>query len=207
MARDKQNPIIQRLITNLVETFQQSTDPDLRRETAAQLEKIIYSQSWLIELPGVPRMLGVLANFRTGGKLGHTSSGSSDTASSAADPGLIDTASSASDSRPADVTTWAADTSSGSSDAVSPVADPRPCLPDQGQTEEQDNLQYASVHFSEKQADAVYSNIRAAQPSRQEQEVTEYSPLRFIRDSTAPRFQSQYTEENPAALYSTINKT
>ncbi|XP_067355868.1 B-cell receptor CD22-like [Channa argus] len=81
------------------------------------------------------------------------------------------------------------------------------CLPDQGQTEEQDNLQYASVHFSEKQADAVYSNIRAAQPSRQEQEVTEYSPLRFIRDSTAPRFQSQDTEENPAALYSTINKT
>ncbi|KAK2885163.1 hypothetical protein Q8A73_021637 [Channa argus] len=114
MARDKQNPIILRLITNLVETFQQSTDPDLRRETAAQLEKIIYSQSWLIKLPGVPRVLGVLANFRTGGKLGQTSSGSSDTASSAADPGLIDTASSAADSGPADVTTSAADTSSGS---------------------------------------------------------------------------------------------
>ncbi|KAK2901716.1 hypothetical protein Q8A73_011462 [Channa argus] len=95
MAMDKQNPIILGLITNLVERVQQSTDPDLRRETAAQLEKIIYSRLWLIELPGVPRVLGVLANFRTGGKLGHTSSGSSDTASSAADPGLIDAGSSA----------------------------------------------------------------------------------------------------------------
>ncbi|KAK2908091.1 hypothetical protein Q8A73_009164 [Channa argus] len=43
MARDKQTPTILGLITTVVETFQQSTDQDLRRETAAQLEKIIYS--------------------------------------------------------------------------------------------------------------------------------------------------------------------
>ncbi|KAK2918328.1 hypothetical protein Q8A73_005074 [Channa argus] len=69
LVRDKQIPVILQL-SNLVDTFQRSTDPDLRRETAAQLEKIIYSRTWLIELPGVPRVSGFLANFRTGGKLG-----------------------------------------------------------------------------------------------------------------------------------------
>ncbi|KAF3696288.1 hypothetical protein EXN66_Car011965 [Channa argus] len=134
MARGKQTPIILRLITNLAQTFQQSTDPDLRRETAAQLERIIYSRSWLIELPGVPEGLGVLANFRTGGKLGHTSSGLSDTASSAADPGLIDAGSSAAASEQVnavllvsgrvDAATSAAD--SGPADITASAADPGP---------------------------------------------------------------------------------
>ncbi|KAL3966652.1 hypothetical protein ACER0C_031650 [Sarotherodon galilaeus] len=63
------------------------------------------------------------------------------------------------------------------------------CLPDQRQPEEQDDLQYTSIHFSNNQADPLYSNIRAAQPHRhmQEQEVTEYTAVRFNRGSAAKR--------------------
>ncbi|KAK2918571.1 hypothetical protein Q8A73_002942 [Channa argus] len=53
-------------------------------------------------------------------------------------------------------------------------------LPAEGQSEEQENLLYASVHFSKKETDAVYSNIRAAQPHKEEEEVTEYSAVRFV---------------------------
>lgn len=83
------------------------------------------------------------------------------------------------------------------------------CLPDQRQPEEQDDLQYTSIHFSNNQADPLYSNIRAAQPHRhmQEQEVTEYTAVRFNRGSAAKRDRSQETGESPCALYSTVNKT
>ncbi|XP_067355808.1 carcinoembryonic antigen-related cell adhesion molecule 5-like [Channa argus] len=60
-------------------------------------------------------------------------------------------------------------------------------LPAEGQSEEQENLLYASVHFSKKETDAVYSNIRAAQPHKEEEEVTEYSAVRFVSKSTAQR--------------------
>ncbi|XP_039465971.1 limbic system-associated membrane protein-like [Oreochromis aureus] len=83
------------------------------------------------------------------------------------------------------------------------------CLPDQRQPEEQDDLQYTSIHFSNNQADPLYSNIRAAQPHRQmqEQEVTEYTAVRFNRGSAAKRDRSQETGESPCALFSTVNKT
>ncbi|XP_063331177.1 B-cell receptor CD22-like [Pelmatolapia mariae] len=83
------------------------------------------------------------------------------------------------------------------------------CLPDQRQPEEQDDLQYTSIHFSNNQADPLYSNIRAAQPHRhmQEQEVTEYTAVRFNRGSAAKRDRSQETGESSCALYSTVNKT
>ncbi|XP_019211737.1 vascular cell adhesion protein 1 isoform X1 [Oreochromis niloticus] len=83
------------------------------------------------------------------------------------------------------------------------------CLPDQRQPEEQDDLQYTSIHFSNNQADPLYSNIRAAQPHRHmlEQEVTEYTAVRFNRGSAAKRDRSQETGESPCALYSTVNKT
>lgn len=66
---------------------------------------------------------------------------------------------------------------------------PIQCLPDQRQPEEQDDLQYTSIHFSNNQADPLYSNIRAAQPHRhmQEQKVTEYTAVRFNRGSAAKR--------------------
>ncbi|KAK2817450.1 hypothetical protein Q5P01_025641 [Channa striata] len=78
------------------------------------------------------------------------------------------------------------------------------CPSDQGQPEDQENLQYAAVHFSKNQADAVYSNIRAAQPHMQEQEVTEYSAVNFNSKRAASR--SQEAEDKTSALYSTINK-
>ncbi|CAI5681307.1 unnamed protein product [Oreochromis niloticus] len=83
------------------------------------------------------------------------------------------------------------------------------CLPDQRQPEEQDDLQYTSIHFSNNQADPLYSNIRAAQPHRHmlEQEVTEYTAVRFNRGSAAKRDRSQETGESPCSLYSTVNKT
>ncbi|KAK9540877.1 hypothetical protein VZT92_003298 [Zoarces viviparus] len=82
-------------------------------------------------------------------------------------------------------------------------------LPDQGQQEEQEEqeeqgeLQYASVRFSNKQADSLYSNIRPAQALRhtEQQEVVEYAAVQF---NSAPRIRDG---EDPAALYSTVNNT
>ncbi|XP_072239824.1 cell adhesion molecule CEACAM6-like [Leuresthes tenuis] len=74
----------------------------------------------------------------------------------------------------------------------------------QGRPEEQDEPQYASVHFSNNQADPLYSNIRAAQPHRHSEEVTEYAAVRF--HSPAPRTE-ETREDASAPLYSTINKT
>ncbi|XP_034062783.1 B-cell receptor CD22-like isoform X2 [Gymnodraco acuticeps] len=79
------------------------------------------------------------------------------------------------------------------------------CVPDQ--PEQQEDLQYASVHFSNNRADPLYSNMRAAQPLRhtEQQEVPEDAAVKF--SSAAPRTRSQDSEEDPAALYSTVNKS
>ncbi|XP_033985843.1 uncharacterized protein LOC117482007 [Trematomus bernacchii] len=79
------------------------------------------------------------------------------------------------------------------------------CVPDQ--PEQQDDLQYATVHFSNNRADPLYSNMRAAQPLRhtEQQEVPEYAPVKF--SSAAPRPRGQDSGEDPAALYSTVNKS
>ncbi|XP_037620176.1 B-cell receptor CD22-like isoform X2 [Sebastes umbrosus] len=79
---------------------------------------------------------------------------------------------------------------------------------DQGQLEEQGDLQYASVQFSNEQTDPLYSNIRPAQHLRltERQEVVEYAAVRFNGASTALRTRGQDTGEDPAALYSTVNK-
>ncbi|XP_041640079.1 B-cell receptor CD22-like [Cheilinus undulatus] len=75
-------------------------------------------------------------------------------------------------------------------------------LPDQGEPEEQDELQYASVQFSQNQAD-LYSNIRPARPIRhtERQDVSEYAAVRFTGNATRTRRQDEATE-----LYSTVNK-
>ncbi|KAJ4944318.1 hypothetical protein JOQ06_012862 [Pogonophryne albipinna] len=77
------------------------------------------------------------------------------------------------------------------------------CVPDQ--PEQQEDLQYASVHFSNNRADPLYSNMRAAQPLRhtEQQEVPEYAAVKF--SSAAPRTRGQDSGEDPAALYSTVN--
>ncbi|XP_041640760.1 Down syndrome cell adhesion molecule-like protein Dscam2 [Cheilinus undulatus] len=73
----------------------------------------------------------------------------------------------------------------------------------QGEPEEQDELQYASVQFSPNQAD-LYSNIRPARPIRhtERQDVSEYAAVRFTGNATRTR----RPEEDTAALYSTVNK-
>ncbi|KAI9529169.1 hypothetical protein NQZ68_013476 [Dissostichus eleginoides] len=75
-------------------------------------------------------------------------------------------------------------------------------LPDQGQPEQQDDLQYATVHFSNNRAEPLYSNMRAAQPLRhtEQQEATDYAAVNF--KSRAPRTRP----EDPAELYSVITK-
>ncbi|KAI4794958.1 hypothetical protein KUCAC02_031752 [Chaenocephalus aceratus] len=69
------------------------------------------------------------------------------------------------------------------------------------------DLQYASVHFSNNRADPLYSNMRAARPlgHTEQQEVPEYAAVKF--SSAAPRSRGQDPEEDPAALYSTVNKS
>ncbi|XP_027139037.1 B-cell receptor CD22-like [Larimichthys crocea] len=94
----------------------------------------------------------------------------------------------------------------------SPEAEERPGNREQArirQLEEQGDLQYASIHFSNNQADSLYSNIRAAQRLRhmEQQDVSEYAAVKINSARTAPRTRGQKTEENPAALYSTVNKT
>ncbi|KAA8595419.1 hypothetical protein FQN60_012554, partial [Etheostoma spectabile] len=78
---------------------------------------------------------------------------------------------------------------------------------EQGEPEEQVELQYATIQFSSSQADPLYSNIRAAQPLRhgEQQEAVEYAAVGVNRRSTAPRGRDP--GEDPAALYSTVNKT
>uniref|UniRef100_UPI0037E93BF7 basement membrane-specific heparan sulfate proteoglycan core protein-like n=1 Tax=Semicossyphus pulcher TaxID=241346 RepID=UPI0037E93BF7 len=66
-------------------------------------------------------------------------------------------------------------------------AEERPGIREQGQPEEQEDLQYASIHFSNKQTDPdLYYNIRPARPHRhmEQQEDTEYTAVKFNRAST-----------------------
>ncbi|XP_063739698.1 B-cell receptor CD22-like isoform X2 [Eleginops maclovinus] len=78
-------------------------------------------------------------------------------------------------------------------------------LPDQ--PEEQGDLQYATIHFSNSRAEPLYSNMRSAQPLRhtEQQEVPEYAAVKL--KSAAPRPRGQDSAEDPAALYSTVNKS
>ncbi|KAI4796526.1 hypothetical protein KUCAC02_026913 [Chaenocephalus aceratus] len=72
------------------------------------------------------------------------------------------------------------------------------CVPDQ--PEQQEDLQYGIVHFSNNRADPLYSNMRAARPLGHtgQQEVPEYAAFMF--SSAAPRTRGQDPEEDPAAL-------
>ncbi|XP_053181576.1 B-cell receptor CD22-like [Scomber japonicus] len=80
--------------------------------------------------------------------------------------------------------------------------------PDDREREVQDNPLYDSVDFSNNQADPLYSDIRSDQLHRhmEEQEVPEYAAVNFNRAGNAPRTRGQQTGEDPAALYSTVNK-
>ncbi|CAI5686360.1 unnamed protein product [Oreochromis niloticus] len=74
-------------------------------------------------------------------------------------------------------------------------------------SEEDEELNYASVRFSTNQTDPIYYNIRSAGSRRQkvkeEDEHVEYAAVNF---SSAPRNAHQESEEDPSELYSTVKK-
>ncbi|XP_078145944.1 B-cell receptor CD22-like isoform X1 [Centroberyx gerrardi] len=70
-------------------------------------------------------------------------------------------------------------------------------------TEQQDDLDYATVHFSKIQPDPLYSNFKPERRA-EEEETVQYVAVKFRRPQTAPR--SQEADEDPSELYSTVQK-
>ncbi|XP_029998149.1 B-cell receptor CD22-like [Sphaeramia orbicularis] len=83
------------------------------------------------------------------------------------------------------------------------------CPPNHRHPEEQDNLHYATVNFSQNKEDPVYSNTGPARCPRHKKEptFTEYSALPFHNNSKKQRDRVQETAEDSAVLYSTVNQT
>ncbi|XP_041662103.1 B-cell receptor CD22-like [Cheilinus undulatus] len=78
-------------------------------------------------------------------------------------------------------------------------------------SEQQEELHYASVNFNKNLAEPVYSNIQPTKPNRhkkqqKEDEMVEYAMVKFHGASTVQSAGSQEAAEDPAALYSTVNK-
>ncbi|XP_078130278.1 B-cell receptor CD22-like isoform X3 [Sander vitreus] len=75
--------------------------------------------------------------------------------------------------------------------------------------EQQDDLYYASVSFSKNQEDALYSNIRLAQPHRhkeeEEDEDVEYTTVNF-KSASATTESGNQEAEDLYELYSTVSK-
>ncbi|XP_029545602.1 uncharacterized protein LOC115147492 isoform X2 [Salmo trutta] len=86
-----------------------------------------------------------------------------------------------------------------SSVAMSPTDNP---------TDNQDDIHYASVHFSHSKNQDVplYSTVQLPQTQKQDEDV-QYSALKFNRPTAATRpTAAQASEEDPSVLYSTVNK-
>ncbi|XP_036070099.1 B-cell receptor CD22-like [Oryzias melastigma] len=73
--------------------------------------------------------------------------------------------------------------------------------------EEQLELHYSSIHFSEKQEDCLYSNIRRNHKPRQspEDNTVEYSAVVFKKSPEVKKTSGSESSED-VALYSTVNK-
>ncbi|KAM3624135.1 uncharacterized protein V6R79_019410 [Siganus canaliculatus] len=69
------------------------------------------------------------------------------------------------------------------------------------------DLLYASIHMSQSQDYALYSNIRAARPRRQRQEEEHEVLYAAVQFKTKSPESQKSDREDPAAVYSTINKT
>ncbi|XP_045070329.1 B-cell receptor CD22-like [Coregonus clupeaformis] len=69
-------------------------------------------------------------------------------------------------------------------------------------TDEQDDVHYASVHFSHSKNQEVplYSPVQLPQPQKQDEDVL-YAAVKFTKPAVA-----QAAEEDPSVLYSTVNK-
>ncbi|XP_068583253.1 B-cell receptor CD22-like isoform X2 [Cebidichthys violaceus] len=83
----------------------------------------------------------------------------------------------------------------------------------------EEHLHYSSIRFAQNQEEALYSNIRPAQPHRQteeeedeedeedeEEEEVQYTDIKTDNASSSPRTRRQEDEEDSSALYSTVNK-
>ncbi|RVE76691.1 hypothetical protein OJAV_G00011150 [Oryzias javanicus] len=72
--------------------------------------------------------------------------------------------------------------------------------------EEQLELHYSSIYFSEKQEDCLYSNIRNSKPRQSPEDTTvEYSAVRFKKSARVEKTSGAESSED-FALYSTVNK-
>ncbi|XP_055767685.1 B-cell receptor CD22-like [Salvelinus fontinalis] len=75
-------------------------------------------------------------------------------------------------------------------------------------TDDQDDVHYASVHFSRSKNQEVplYSTVQLHQPQKQDQDV-QYAAVKFnlLSSATQPT-AAQAAEEEPFVLYSTVNK-
>ncbi|XP_071384165.1 B-cell receptor CD22-like [Centroberyx affinis] len=71
-------------------------------------------------------------------------------------------------------------------------------------TEQQDDLDYATVHFSKMRPDPLYSNFKLQRRKEEEEETVQYAAVKFRRPQTAPG--SQEADEDPSELYSTVQK-
>ncbi|KAK9540876.1 hypothetical protein VZT92_003297 [Zoarces viviparus] len=77
-----------------------------------------------------------------------------------------------------------------------------------------EHLHYSSIRFTQNQEEALYSNIRPAQPHRQteeeheeeEEEEVEYTDINTDNARSSPRTRREEDEEDSSALYSTVNK-
>ncbi|XP_047433574.1 Fc receptor-like protein 2 isoform X2 [Mugil cephalus] len=77
------------------------------------------------------------------------------------------------------------------------------------QSDEQEELHYASVRFLKTDADAIYANIEQVGPRRHKKEEDEsvvYAAVKFNSGNSAPSTRTQENEEDKTALYSTVNK-
>ncbi|XP_078138662.1 B-cell receptor CD22-like [Centroberyx gerrardi] len=72
-------------------------------------------------------------------------------------------------------------------------------------TDRQDDLDYATVHFSKTQTDPLYSNFEP-QRREEEEETVQYAAVNFKRPQTDPGTRSQEADEDPSELYSTVQK-
>ncbi|XP_071397679.1 B-cell receptor CD22-like [Centroberyx affinis] len=73
-------------------------------------------------------------------------------------------------------------------------------------TEQQDDLDYTTIHFSRTQSDPLYSNFRPQRREEEEEETVQYAAVNFKRPQTDPGTRNQEADEDPSELYSTVQK-
>uniref|UniRef100_A0A8P4FYK0 B-cell receptor CD22 n=2 Tax=Dicentrarchus labrax TaxID=13489 RepID=A0A8P4FYK0_DICLA len=96
---------------------------------------------------------------------------------------------------------------------MNPVYDNCSAVAQTKPAEEDDDISYASVSFSDNKEDPLYSNIRPAQANRQKHEEeeededsVEYTTVNFNNSSASPQLKHREAVEDLSSLYSAITK-